>query len=147
MKGKCKHLSLQFRKPQHPLYLGEEVAKAGQPHSFISGAEGRGGELDCRQLSRKRKLMDTEFLQVDRIFVETRRILLNQNRKGKIPFYCTCRLWSQVCPRQGDLSRFLGLSFLVSPPSCLPPVLIHLGMGSQLIPQDGALHLSSNLRI
>ena len=59
-----------------------------------------------KQLSRKRKLMDTEFLQADRIFVETRRILLNQNRKGKIPFYCTYRLWSQACPRQGDLSRF-----------------------------------------
>ena len=144
MKGECKHLSLRFRKPQHPLYLGEEVAKVGQPHSFISGAEGRGGELDRRRLSRKRKLMDTEFLQVDRIFVETRRILLNQNWKGKIPFYCTYRLWSQACPRQGDLSRF-HLSWFHHSAASLQGLFTQ--MGSQLIPQDGALHLSSNLRI
>lgn len=147
MKGKYKHLSLRFRKPQHPLCFGEELAKVGQPHSFISGAEGRGGELDCRWLSGKRKLMDTAFLQVDRIFVETRRILLNQNRKGKIPFTAPAGSGPKCVLRQGNLSRFLGLSSLVSPLSCLPPVLIHLEMGSQLIPQDGALHLCSGLRI
>ena len=105
---KCKHLSLRFRKPQHPLCLGEELAKVGQPHSFISGAEGRGGELDCRRLSGKRKLMDTAFLQVDRIFVETRRILLNQNRKRKIPFTAPAGSGPKCVPGKGIFLDFWG---------------------------------------
>ena len=90
----------------------------GQPHSFISGAEGRGGELDRRWLSRKRKLMNTEFLQVDRIFVETRRILLNQNRKGKIPFIAPTGSGPKRVPGKGTFLDFIFLGFTTQlPPS------------------------------